>query len=355
MSIPAEQKALFLLQHAGPYEIRSVPNHALEAGEVLVRVEAAGLNPTDWKTRFTELSMALGGNYPARQGQDVVGTIVQLGEGVTAFAVGDKVFHQGSYSNKLAGFQQYTAVSADLVALVPKNLSADQTASIPLALMTAAAGFDQPTRSLGGGAGVIPFWQDDGRGKYAGRPIFIFGGSSSVGQYTIQLAQLGGFSPIITTGSVKYTDLLKSLGATHIIDRTLPLSQLPAEVQKITSTPITFVYDAISDVETQNTGYDILAPSGVLAIVLLDGVDKAKKTAGKEVTVVFGTPHYDDARALGVDMYKRITGWFESGVLKPTEVESVPGGLKAIPDAQERVRAGTVGARKLIVHPQETV
>ncbi|TCD61826.1 hypothetical protein EIP91_007843, partial [Steccherinum ochraceum] len=117
MSVPAEQKVLLLLQHAGPYEIRSVPNHTLQAGEVLVRVEAAGLNPSDWKTRFTEYSFALGGVYPARQGHDVAGTIVQLGEGVTAFAVGDKVFHQGYYSNRLAGFQQYTAVAADLVAM----------------------------------------------------------------------------------------------------------------------------------------------------------------------------------------------------------------------------------------------
>ena len=138
MTIPTEQKALRLLHHAGPYEIHTIPVLTLEPGEVLVRVEAAGLNPADWKMRFTEYSSVLNNDYPALEGLDVAGTIVKLGEDVTEFEIGDKVcvrvltdgvfvwwpdpcggsFHQGFYNKRVAGFQQYTAVAADLVAKV---------------------------------------------------------------------------------------------------------------------------------------------------------------------------------------------------------------------------------------------
>ena len=90
MAIPNQQKALFLLHHAGPYSVETTPVHTLEPGEVLVRVDATDLNPSDWKTRFTEYS-AVHKEYPAVQGHDVAGTVVQVSQGVTEFAVGDRV------------------------------------------------------------------------------------------------------------------------------------------------------------------------------------------------------------------------------------------------------------------------
>lgn len=91
MSVPKEYKAIRLLRHAGDYEIHTLPIHILESGEILVRVDAAGLNPSDWKTRYIQEFAGYLKPYPAQQGHDVVGTVAQLGEGVTTFAVGDKV------------------------------------------------------------------------------------------------------------------------------------------------------------------------------------------------------------------------------------------------------------------------
>ena len=62
----------------------------------------------------------------------------------------------------------------------------DQAATIPLAFMTAAVGLYQVKGSVGGAA-LTPFWKDGARGKYAGQPFFVFGGSSSVGQYGMTL------------------------------------------------------------------------------------------------------------------------------------------------------------------------
>lgn len=92
MSIPTDQKALRLMRHAGPYEVLTVPVPTLDPGEILVRIDVAGLNPADWKCRFIDsFAYIFNNDYPAQQGHDIAGTVVKAGEGVTAFAVGDKV------------------------------------------------------------------------------------------------------------------------------------------------------------------------------------------------------------------------------------------------------------------------
>ena len=124
--------------------------------------------------------------------------------------------------------------------------------------------------------------------KYVGQAAFISGGSSSVGQYgarpprprnnepadllifdaAIQMAKLQGFSPIITTSSLKHEEWLKSLGATHVLDRRLAPEAILAELQKITGgAPIEYVYDAISLPDTEPLAYDALAPGGALTVV----------------------------------------------------------------------------------------
>ncbi|KAF8510033.1 hypothetical protein JB92DRAFT_2728841 [Gautieria morchelliformis] len=124
--------------------------------------------------------------------------------------------HQGALKNDKATFQEYTTVPAEIIAKIPENISFDQAASIPLAISTAAIGLYNPICNRG--AGLIPPWEPTGKDKYKGQGMLIFG-SSSVGQFAIQLARLSGFSPIVVTASLHNSDLAKSLGATHLIDR----------------------------------------------------------------------------------------------------------------------------------------
>lgn len=243
----------------------------------------------------------------------------------------------------------------------------------------------------------MPAWEKGGRGKYAGQPILVIGGSSAVGQQgtrisintselrlktlnfnlrslVIQLARLSGFSPIITTASPKNEAFLKSLGATHVIDRS---ASLPEAVKAVTSEPIKIIYEAISLQSTQIAAWEVLAPGGKFILVLPPAVDAAKieeaKKAGTEVIGVFGTVFDPAQRELGKDLYKHFTALFESGELKvrvsfltqrhtfadfdrnqPNNVEVVPNGLEGIPDALDRLKADKVSAAKLIAHPQES-
>ena len=76
----------------------------------------------------------------------------------------------------------------------------------------------------------------------------------------IQVAKLSGYSPIITTASARNAEYVKSLGATHVLDRnTVPISALGDAVKKITSEPITIAFDSISEAETQNAAYEVLS------------------------------------------------------------------------------------------------
>ena len=122
---------------------------------------------------------------------------------------------------------------------------------MPLAFATAYVGlYNSNPSCIGLVLPVIP----EGRGKYAGNRIVIFGGSSSVGQngkllryvffgkdfsfdinyLAVQLAKLSGFLPIITTASLKHAESLKCLGATHVIDRNICYSALASEIASIT-------------------------------------------------------------------------------------------------------------------------
>ena len=103
----------------------------------------------------------------------------------------------------------------------------------------------------------------------------------------IQLAKLSGFSPIITTSSLHHADYLKTLGATHVVDRKVSGADLASEVNAITqNVPIKYVVDSISTSDTQQSGYDLLASGGKLVIFLPIAV---KKTDDKEVFHVLGT------------------------------------------------------------------
>ena len=88
MSLPSQQKTLFLESKQGAFALK--PNDVPHAGpgEVLVKLEATALNPLDWKVQALGLLVE---KFPAILGFDAAGTIVQLGEGVTSHAIGDRV------------------------------------------------------------------------------------------------------------------------------------------------------------------------------------------------------------------------------------------------------------------------
>lgn len=129
----------------------------------------------------------------------------------------------------------------------------------------------------------------------------------------IQIARFSGFSPIIGIASQRNADYLKSLGATHVIDRTLPSGTILAQVRQITPTPVRVVYDTVGFPEAQDLGYDILAPYGTLVTVLPFAVEAHKLTPDKQVELAHGTPFPPEYTALDVELYKILPSLLSRG------------------------------------------
>ncbi|EJD07038.1 GroES-like protein [Fomitiporia mediterranea MF3/22] len=348
----AEQKALLLETPKGELRVRQIPIPKPGPGELLVKIHATALNPIDQKRRDTGFLIHA---YPAILGLDAAGIVEALGEGTQGFAKGDRVAYEGHvFSNDKATFQQYSTVPAEIAVKLPENISFDEAASIPLCIATAAVGL-YSERPEGVGK-YTPCWEEGGEGLYRGKPIVIFGGSSSVGQFgkrrLIQFARLSGFSPIITTASLHNSEFLKSLGANYVVDRK---ADVPAKVKEILGdTLVELVYDSVSEKDTQPQAWEVLSPGGTLVLVRRDvHVDKNK---GKTVIdTIFADFHGPELRQFGASLQSKLTRLLENGTIKPNRVEVLPNGLAGISDGLDRIKENKVSGIKLVSRPFETV
>ncbi|KAI0737460.1 GroES-like protein [Daedaleopsis nitida] len=330
------------------------PVQAPGTTDILVEVFASSINPSERKIQAFAPT-AFHSEYPSAGGLDGAGVCEEVGSEVTTFAKGDKVFFLGNVSRLYATFKQYTVVPASIVAKIPDNVSFDEAASIPVALAIVATGLwsHHPDAES---VGFPAPWEAEGTTKLAGQSALVIGGSSSIGQYAIQMAKLQGFSPIITT-SLKHAPFLKSLGATHVLDRFLGTSALSAALTALLARqPLAYAFDAISEEDTQHLAYDALAPGGALvprSAPLLQP-KLARDAAPKKIAHPLASFALPANKAVGEELYKRITEWLRTEISVPNRVEVLPGGLGGVEIGSERMREGKLSGIKLIVRPQET-
>lgn len=190
-------KALVLSQYDGPLDpvTRDVPQP--RAGEVLVRIHAAGLNPLDTKIRAGKAAHAQH-PLPLVLGIDTAGVVEAVGAGVTRFAPGEAVYGMtGGVGGIQGSLAQYAAVDADLLARKPVNLSMREAAALPLAFITAWSGIVDRAR------------------LQAGQSVLVQGGAGGVGHVAVQIARALGAS-VYATGSARNQDAIAQLGATPI-------------------------------------------------------------------------------------------------------------------------------------------
>ncbi|KAG2361294.1 chaperonin 10-like protein [Suillus spraguei] len=341
-----QQKALFLSKKQGNFELGSRIIPSPRAGELLVKIQSAALNPVDYKIRNTGMFLT---HYPAVLGSDIAGIVEEMGEGVDNFRKGDRVFAQGNFTDDSGAFQQYALTVARFTAKIPANESFDSAATVPGGLTTAVVGLYGNQF----GAGVAPPWMESAGDPESKTPIVILGGSSSVGLYTIQFARLSGFYPIITTASPSSEELVRDYGATHFFDRNLSGKQLKAAISEVTDSPIGLIYDAISLPETQSVAWELLANDGTLIVTLPASV-KEDEGRGRKVVNTSGLSHIPENQELCRSSWAMVETWLSEGTIKPNKYEVLPNGLEGIVGGLERMELGQVSGTKLVVHPQET-
>ena len=133
---------------------------------------------------------------------------------------------------------------------------------------------------------------------------------------------MNGFSPIIATSSLKHATFLKFIGATHILDRALSREKMLEEISSITGGALlAYAFDVVSDKTTLGMAYDARARGGGLVSVLPGGsepllADHVREGDGKRVVHAAGSLHRIPAnRALGLEVYKRVSDWLKDGTL----------------------------------------
>lgn len=174
------------------------PEPIVNENDVLVQVRAAGVNLLDALIRDGEFKLFLPYKPPFVNGHDVAGIVTKVGSKVSAFKVGDEVYSRVS-DYRIGTFAEYISIAEKDIALKPKNLSMEESASIPLVGLTSWQALVEIARIK------------------KGQKVFIQAGSGGVGTFAIQLAKhLGAF--VATTTSEKNKGLVKSLGADLIID-----------------------------------------------------------------------------------------------------------------------------------------
>jgi NADPH:quinone reductase-like Zn-dependent oxidoreductase len=197
-------KALILERYGPPTQVLSLQDLDMPvpgAQDVLVRVRAAGVDPGVWHLVRGEAyvgRLVLGLPRPRRQvvGQDVAGIVEKVGSDVVRFSPGDEVFAQAD-----GAFAEYVCVREDLLEHKPARLTFQEAAAVPLSANTALLAL----RDVGG--------------LRAGQSLLIIGASGGVGTFAVQIAATYGAHVTAVCGP-NATDLVRSLGAEHVIDYT---------------------------------------------------------------------------------------------------------------------------------------
>lgn len=199
-----QMKAVRIHEYGGPDVLKyeNAPRPTPAAGEVLVKVHAAGINPVDWKTRAgSGVSGRYGNAFPLIIGWDISGVVEAVGENATTFKVGDAVFGMVRFPAIGAAYAEYVAAPQTDLALKPKNIDHIQAAAIPLAALTA--------------------WQAlfESGDLTSGERLLIQGAAGGVGHLAVQLAKWKG-AYVVATGSTNNIAFLRELGADAVIDYT---------------------------------------------------------------------------------------------------------------------------------------
>jgi NADPH:quinone reductase-like Zn-dependent oxidoreductase len=195
-------RALVLTRYGGPEHtaLTDVPQPSPRAGECLVQVHAAGLNPVDFKTRAGGLKIIHDYPLPIVMGNELSGVVEAVGPGVTRLAKGDRVFARVGKST-MGAFAEYAILREEHAARMPASLDFPSAAAVPLAALTALQALRDELH-----VGI-------------GQRVFIPGGAGGVGTFALQIAKHLG-AHVATTASPRGETLVKRLGADVVIDYT---------------------------------------------------------------------------------------------------------------------------------------
>jgi NADPH:quinone reductase-like Zn-dependent oxidoreductase len=196
-----EMRTIAEEKFGGPVALMDLPTPEIGAGEVLIRVRAAGVNPFDWKVADGELKDELEHRFPLILGFDAAGVVERVGADVTELAESDEVY--GYLFKPVVGggaYAEYVRAPAAIVARKPESVRFTEAAALPVPGLTAMNLVDAV---------------DPGEGE----TVLIVGATGGVGSYAVQLAARRG-ARVIATARQANEAFARELGAAETADHT---------------------------------------------------------------------------------------------------------------------------------------
>jgi len=301
-------------------------------GQVLLRVEASSVNPVDYKLLsqpfFKVFSLS-----PKVLGFDVAGTVVEVGSGCTRLKLGDEVWADLGQSGvfhhliQLGAWAEYAVADESQVGLKPKSFSALEAAALPLVGLT-----DLQALRMAGAP-----WPD--RRNFT---VAITSGSGGTGTPAIQMAKAWGASRIVTAASASHAALLKSLGATDVVDY-----HDSSLWDFLGNDSVDIVYDNYGAPGTADAAMAAIRSGGVFIFLPGKGGDVSKNPKPGVRQINFGL--CDSSKHEDLDALRTLA---DAGNLTSVVQQSLP--LEEIVQALSIVLAGHV-VGKLGINVQRTI
>ncbi|WP_208614360.1 NADP-dependent oxidoreductase [Streptomyces yokosukanensis] len=289
----------------GPEVLREVQVERPKPGpnQVLVRVRAAGVNPTDWKHRATGGFL---GTSPFVLGWDVSGEVAETGIGVVGFRPGDEVFGMLPYPYGHGSHAEYVIAPVRALTHKPASIDHTQAGALPLVSLTA-------WQALTEHADLRP-----------GQRVLIHAAAGGVGHVAVQIAKARG-AHVIGTASAGKHDFLREIGVDEPIDyRTTDVTEVVRDVD--------VVLDTLGG-ETSVESLKVLRPGGVVVSILPVGSrefhEEAERLGVRAVRMLV------DADRAGMESIARLA---DAGKLRATIA-----GTFALADAAKAHEAGDTG------------
>lgn len=311
--------------------------------ELLVKNDCVAQNPTDVQSLDNN---AFGDGTIL--GCDFVGKVIQVGQNVSRHDKGDviaaliwggEVKGHGAYAN-------YTLANEYISFKVPKSISPVAAATVPLACCTSwLALFSKDCLAI-----------DRKSGKQTS--VLIWGGSSSVGLYAIQIARLHNFN-IITVCSPKHYDYVKSLGADHVFD--YKSDDVIDQVKKV-APRLQYIFDTIGDNKSSATASHTLGEAGGTLCTVrpgkanTEGVSSQAKITDVLVWTAFLKDHQykdfkwpvnEDDHKLSAELFEKLPQWLENGTIKPSKYKVLKG-LNKMHEGFQEYRDGKISGYKIV-------
>lgn len=309
--------------------LREVPDPVPAGRDVLVRIEAVGLNPVDTKVRPDA------GETEEILGYDAAGTVAAVGPDVRLAKVGDRVWHAGDITRPGSN-AEFQLVDERIIGNRPQSLSAAQAAAVPLTALTAwEALFER--------LGIDPMGNPDGRS------LLIIGGAGGVGSIAIQFAKRAGLRVIATASRPESAQWCRDLGADDVVDHSQPLRP---QLEGLGMKHVDYIANFHDTAQYWDAMGDLIAPQGRIVLIVEAPGDLAfgGPYKSKSVTVswefMFTRSMFQTAdRIRQREILNQVAALIDEGVLRTTangEVKPItPANLIAAHQAIESKR--TVG------------